>query len=191
MSYAEQIKLENERVDGFTNNFNAPLPFEVRSVEDLAELRKAWLKRDSVPCLIEGREQAIDNSFLGLDIRTFLTGDNSSGRISVHDIIVPPGAGLPKHYQTAGGLYIAVIDGEVDLTVGHLTETARESSFAYIPANTTAEIANRSQAPARLYVLSYPAGLDRAFAEAHALWVKSGDASPAPYQAILQRYGFC
>ncbi|HWU25789.1 MAG TPA: cupin domain-containing protein [Rhizomicrobium sp.] len=186
----EKAQLRNKQVDAFTNNFLAPLPFKVESVEDLKALRRAWLQRESVPCLIESRNEAIDNSFPGLDIRTFLNGDNSSGRISAHDIIVAPGSGLPRHYQTEGELYLSVIEGEIELTVGKLTQTSQEGTFAFIPAHTTAAIENKSKAPARFYMLSYPAGIDRAFAEAHARWVETGDKAAAPYLAILGRFGF-
>ena len=186
----EKLKLRNKQVDAFTNKFLASLPFKVQSVADLGGLRQAWRERESVPCLFESRDAATDNSFLGLDIRTFLSGDNSSGRLSAHDIIVAPGSGLPRHYQTEGEFYLAVIEGEVELTVGKLTEASRAGSFAYIPPYTTAAIENKCNAPARLFLIGYPAGVDRAFSEARALWLKSGDKSAAPYLAILERFGF-
>ena len=191
MSRLELVKSENKRVDQLTEHFLSPVPFAVKSAADLERLRSEWVKRDSIPCQVASRDLATDHSWPGMDVRTLLSGDNSSGRISVHDIVVAPGAGLPAHYQQASDAFLFVVDGEIELTVGRLCEVSRPKSYAYIPARTTTALQNKSAAPARLYVLYSPAGLDRAFAEAHDLWVKSKDNAPAPYLAVLARYGFC
>jgi hypothetical protein len=67
----DDLNLQNRQADKATGQVLPPLPFEVRSVKDLGALREAWSQRDGVPCLIARREEATDNSFLGLDIRTF------------------------------------------------------------------------------------------------------------------------
>ena len=186
MSRLEQAKQDNLRINALTNRFNEPVAFKVDSSGDLVRLRQAWLPRDSIPCLIPSREQGADHSFLGMDVRTLLTGDNSSGRFSAHDIIVAPGAGLQAHYQEAGDVFLLVVDGEIELTVGCLCELSHRASFAFVPARTTTAWLNKSAKPAHIFMLIYPAGADRAFAEAHALWSKSSNQA----FTALERYGF-
>jgi quercetin dioxygenase-like cupin family protein len=191
MSRVERAKLENVRVDKLTGGSQTKLAFEPRSVEDLRTLRAKWLERDSIPLLIPGRGAAEDNSWPGMDVRTFLTGDHSSGRLSAHEIVIPPGGGLPPHCQHDADMYFYVIEGEVEFTVGKLTERSRADSYAFIPSQTTGAFLNKSNAPARLFAICYPAGAERAFAAAHELWVKTGDVAPGPYLAALARFGFC
>jgi quercetin dioxygenase-like cupin family protein len=190
MSRVEQAKLENLRVDGLTGAFHKKLEFEPRSSEDLPILRKKWLGRDSIPFLMPGRGAAEDSSWPGMDVRTYLTGDNSSGRVSVHEIVIAPGGGLPPHYQHDADMYFYVIEGEVEFTVGKLTEPSRVNSYAYIPSQTTGAFLNKSNAPARLFVICSPAGTERAFAAAHELWVKTKDPAPESYLDVLSRFGF-
>src|SRR3974390_1572971 len=190
MSRLEQAQQENLRIDGLTHQFYEPIPFRVESGADLVRLRSEWLKRDSIPCHVPAREAGLDHSWPGMDVRTLLTGDNSSGRIWAHDIIVPPGGAVAPHWLETGDAFIFVMNGKIEITVGRTRETARRESFAYVPARTTTAWRSNSNAPARLYVLYSPAGVDPAFAEAHELWVRSCDAAAEAYQTVLARYGF-
>jgi quercetin dioxygenase-like cupin family protein len=190
MSRLEQARLENQRVDRLTHHYLDPLPLQAKSPADLVGLRAAWSLRDSIPCLLPGRDAAADHCWPGMDVRTFLSGDSSSGRLSVHDIIVAPGGGLPAHYHDEGDVFLYVLEGELELTVGHLCEASRRGSFGYVPARTTTAWRNKTTAPAHLFVIYSPAGVDRAFAQAHQWWVNSGDSAPEGYLAILTRFGF-
>jgi len=191
MSRLDDAKLQNERVDRLTHLVRDPLPFDVVSSADMERLRREWLKRDSIPCLVPGRNSGANHAWPGLDVRTLLSGDNSGGRISAHDIIIAPGAGLPAHYQQSSDMYLFVMEGEVELTIGHLPETSRRESFAYAPSETTTAWRNNGAEPARLYVLYSPAGPDRAFAEAHQVWERSHAVSQEAYLGVLERYEFC
>jgi mannose-6-phosphate isomerase-like protein (cupin superfamily) len=184
------INDDNRHVDTLTNRFLDPLPFKVDGPEDLAALRHEWAKRESIPCVIPDRDAALDHSWPGIDVRTFLGGDNSSGRLSYHDIELQAGAGLARHFHESSHTYIYVLEGMVELTIGAVSEPSAAGTFGYAPPCTTQGVVNTGAVPARLYVAYVPAGADRAFAEAHQLWKTTGAMSQGPYLAILRKYGF-
>src|SRR3974390_2038797 len=182
---------ENERSDALTNLYRDPVPFKVTKQSDLASLRKSWSKLVGIPTILKGREDGLDHSFPGFDVRTLLTGDNSAGRVTYHDIKIDPGASLPLHYQRQAHTYLYVLEGDVELTIGSATEKGSASTFGYAPPKTTQGVRNVGSEPARVYVSYLPAGADRAFAEAHELWLAEGATVAEPYLAVLEKYGFC
>src|SRR5437899_12227233 len=66
----------------------------------LAALRSRWADMPMIPKVVHDRNQGIDNSWPGFDLRTLLVGEESAGRFTVHDVIVAPAARLPPHHVT-------------------------------------------------------------------------------------------
>src|ERR1044072_5146195 len=89
----------NLRVDALVSQPRPPLEAVVETREDLADPRKRWAAVEAGPGLISSRAAGVDQSWGGLDIRTFLRGEQSAGRFSVHNLLLAPGAGLAPHYH--------------------------------------------------------------------------------------------
>lgn len=179
----------NRVTDARTNQRVPPLDFDVRSASDLAELRARWVDMDDIPKALLSRDQGVDNSFPGFDVRTLLQGEESSGRFCFHSIILSPGAEIPAHGHAIGDTYWFVVSGEVELTIGALTDTISKRGFGFAPEQTTQAVANRSNEPAEVIVGHSPAGADHAFVAAHRL-AQTGESRPEAYWEIFSKYGF-
>jgi quercetin dioxygenase-like cupin family protein len=93
-----------------------------------------------------------------------LRGEDTGGRVSVTEIVVPPhSAGPPLHTHDFDEAFY-VLDGELIFQVEDalVTKGAGEHSFA--PRNVAHTLANRSQAPARYLLICSPAGFERHWA---------------------------
>lgn len=181
---------DNRRVDAMLGQPRPALQAAIERLEDLKALRQRWAEVEAAPVLIEAREQGLDHSWAGLDIRTLLRGEQSAGRFSAHSIVVAPGAGLPAHYHEDAHAIVLVLGGEIELGVGRLVEPVEQYSLGYLPPQTRLSFRNRSSAPAALTLVYWPAGAERAFDEAHRHWQATHEAQALAYQGILGRYGF-
>jgi quercetin dioxygenase-like cupin family protein len=186
----DSLSSENRRIDALTNAVMPRIEADIRSPEDLESLRVNWAKRDAIPRIVQERKDGADHSWLGLDIRTLLLGDESGGRWSIHDVILAPGAELPTFYLNNGHTYYCVADGEVELRIGNQCEKATEEAFGYAPPMTRQGLRNTASKPAQVLICFSPAGSDRAFEAAHAHWLATGEADTAAYCKILNRFGF-
>lgn len=180
----------NQRVDALTRTRRSLLQATSEDYQGLVELRRRWELVEAKPVFMVGRDEGVNASWAGLDIRTLLRGEESAGRFSVHDIVVAPGAGLPPHYHKDAYTYILVCDGNMHLQVGGIVEQVAENHFAFVPPCTRFGFRNLSDLPASLIVIYSPAGAERAFDDAHAHWVATRDEQESCYLQILERYGF-
>ena len=182
---------DNLRVNALIGEARPPLDFTVSSPSDLAVLGQQWAKVEACPVVCERREDGVDQSWLGLDVRTYLRGEQSAGRLSVHSIVLAPGAGLPAHYHNDTETFVIVVEGTPELGVGHITEQSARFSAAYAPPRTRVSFRNPSDNPAWINLIYFKAGKERAFAEAHRHHRKTGDKNLTAYLDILSRHGFC
>jgi mannose-6-phosphate isomerase-like protein (cupin superfamily) len=91
-----------------------------------------------------------------------LTGDDTAGRYSLVDMLVPPGGGPPPHRHDFEEMF-HVLDGQVEITFRGETSTAYAGQTVNVPALAPHRFRNASDRPARLLCLTTPAGLDRMF----------------------------
>ncbi|MBC8093927.1 MAG: cupin domain-containing protein [Pseudonocardia sp.] len=91
-----------------------------------------------------------------------LTGDDTAGRYSLIDMLVPPGGGPPAHRHDFEEMF-HVLDGQVEITFRGETSTAHTGQTVNIPARAPHQFRNASDRPARLLCLTTPSGLDRMF----------------------------
>lgn len=180
----------NQRVDALTRTTRPLLEATSSGHQGLVELRSRWELIEAKPVFIARREEGVDASWGGLDIRTLLRGEESAGRFSVHDIVVAPGAALPAHYQADAYTYVLVGGGKLQLQVGNVIDEVTENDFAFIPPRTRFGFRNVSNTPVSLIVIYSPAGAERAFDDAHAHWVATHDEQESRYLQILEAYGF-
>lgn len=158
--------------------------------EHLVRLREAWAQLPALPKLLASRDQGDDASFPGFGVRTLLRGEESSGRWSVHSIVLSPGAVLPAHIRHDADCYWLVVEGGLDTTVGARRSELHGPAFAFAPAGTVQAIANRSASPVEVLLGCSPAGADRAFDAAHRLWTDSVEDDPRAYLDLLSDHGF-
>lgn len=96
--------------------------------------------------------------------RVLLRGEQSDGRISVTESVMPPGAnGSPLHTHDFDEAF-HVLDGELALQVGEELATAGASDLAFALGGVPHTLANRGPGPARFLIVCPPAGFEREFA---------------------------
>lgn len=188
--FDEKSQRLNEETDARTNQKVTPLPLPSPGEQGVRLLREEWAKLPMIPRVLHDRTEGRDASWPGFDVRTLLVGEESAGRFAIHDVIVAPNAELPAHHLAGSDTYLCMLDGELELTVGNITEVARKDSFAYIPDDTTQAMRNLSDKPARMFLWHSPAGAERAFAAANALWREQGDLPAEAYRKVLSEFGF-
>ena len=190
MTNASHDTNNNARVNALLGANRPPMQVDIQGPKDVATLRERWRQLEAIPVIVENRQDGVDQAWLGMDIRTYLRGEQSAARFSIHNIVLAPGAGLPAHYFEDVQTYFIVQDGQVELQIGKLTEELGRYGLGFAPERTRQAFRNNSDAPAMLMVAYSPAGFERAFDEAHQHWVKTGDESQEAYAKILSRHGF-
>ena len=180
----------NTRVNALLGEPRPLVNVAIHSPSNLVALRARWEDVEACPVVCEGREDGIDHSWTGLDIRTYLRGEQSAGRLSVHSVILAPGSGIPAHHFDDVETFVIVVEGTPELQVGNLVEKSNRYSIAYAPARTRVGYSNRSDQPVWLNIIYCKAGLERAFAEAHDRWQWTRSQDLSVYLEILSRHGF-
>lgn len=179
----------NERVNSSLGQSRPLVDFDIRSPADLDALRAIWASTEAAPVIRSSREEGSDHSWGDIDLRTYLGGEHSAGTLSVHNIVLKPGSGLPPHYHADTETFLIVVEGEPVLQIGALSERAAKYSVGYAPARTRVGFANTSNRSAMLMLVYKSAGLERAFTECHALWLNDSTADESLYCEILEKYG--
>lgn len=100
------------------------------------------------------------------DTYTFkATGDDTAGRLFVWVADIPPAAGPPPHIHLHQDEAYYLLDGELEVSNGDSSFTARAGSFVYIPRGTVHCFRNSSKSVARMLVWMTPAGFEQFFLE--------------------------
>jgi quercetin dioxygenase-like cupin family protein len=120
-----------------------------------------------------------------------LTGEQTAGRFTLIDMLIPAGGGPPPHRHDFEECF-HVLEGSVEVTLRNDPPVRlRAGETVNIPANAPHAFRNAGDVPARLLCTAVPAGLEAFFAE-FGDRVDSRTASPpalsdAEKQARLQR----
>ena len=181
---------DNMRVNALLDAERPELPLADQSLAGLGQLREQWTGFEACPVLCADRDAGLDQSWPGWDVRTYLRGEQSAGRLSVHSVVLAPGAGIAAHYHDECETFVMVLDGQPEIQVGSLVEMADRYSFAYAPARTRFGIRNPTTQPAWFNLVYQKAGNERAFACAHQHHLDSSEEDDAAYVAILAKFGF-
>jgi quercetin dioxygenase-like cupin family protein len=91
-----------------------------------------------------------------------VTGEQTGGRYSLIDMLVPPGGGPPPHRHDFEEMF-TILEGEIDLTFRGGAHRAIAGSTVNIPANAPHAFKNKSDKPARLLCMCTPAGQEEFF----------------------------
>jgi quercetin dioxygenase-like cupin family protein len=92
-----------------------------------------------------------------------LRGEQSNGRLTVLENVVPSSAGPPLHVHAHEDECWYVLAGELRFQLGERFGRAAAGSFVFIPRGTPHTFQNVGAGDARVLVLFTPAGMERLF----------------------------
>lgn len=93
-----------------------------------------------------------------------VSGEQTAGRYTLIDMLIPPGGGPPPHRHDFEEMF-TILEGEIELTFRGETTTARSGETVNIPANASHQFQNKSGGTVRLLCLCAPAGQEEFFRE--------------------------
>src|SRR6202043_2058915 len=91
-----------------------------------------------------------------------VTGEQTGGRYSLIDMLVPPGGGPPPHRHDFEEMF-TILEGEIELTFRGEALQASTGSTLNVPANAPHSFKNKSDKPTRLLCMCTPAGQEEFF----------------------------
>jgi len=110
-------------------------------------------------------DQALPHVGLVGDTYTILlSGEDTAGRYTLIDMLVPPGGGPPPHRHDFEEMF-SVLEGEVELTFRGERSVARAGETVNVPANAPHAFRNASGHPVRLLCMCAPSGQEEFFLE--------------------------
>lgn len=135
---------------------------QVSSVADYHALRKKWSQQTPTPKLMHSAQAPVlmDGD---QNIKLLLSGEDSAGRFMVSLITLMPGFGPPPHHQPNEDELFLVVDGEVEITIGEVTQVVGKGDIGYAPAKTTHAFSAVGDKPAILFSINSPGGHERGF----------------------------
>lgn len=86
--------------------------------------------------------------------------ERTDGSFSMFDVLAPCGTGAPPHLFVESDAFYYVLDGSVEMLLGHEVRTANEGDFVFVPKGTPHARRTASES-ARLLHLRTPAGFER------------------------------
>src|SRR6201997_2593602 len=100
------------------------------------------------------------------DVYRFLaTGDDTNGKYSLWEAIVPPGGGPPPHVHSREEEGFYILEGEITFTIGDRRLVAGAGTFANMPVGVAHSFRNETSRLARMLISVAPAGLEQMFFE--------------------------
>lgn len=94
-----------------------------------------------------------------------LSGEQTAGRFTLIDMLIPPGAGPPPHRHDFEECF-HVLEGSLEVHLRDLPPVRLEAGeTANVPSNAPHRFRNPGDVPTRLLCTASPAGIERFFAE--------------------------
>ena len=126
----------------------------------------------------------------GVGVRFLVDSARSGGTFScVEHPIAPRTLGSPVHTHTREDEYSFVLEGRLGLLVGDEVLEARPGDLVFKPRGEPHAFWNATDEPTRFLEIISPAGFERYFAEAAAMFPATGDPDMAAFAGLCQRYG--
>lgn len=117
----------------------------------------------------------------GLDLR--VPAASTTASISVHEGTLAPGDTIPAHFHDSADQMLYIIDGQVEVTVGDLTFSAKGGDLVSKPHGVKHGFANRSDLPARVLEITSDDSFERFTLAATEV------TDPAEFRALQARHG--
>jgi mannose-6-phosphate isomerase-like protein (cupin superfamily) len=110
-------------------------------------------------------DQGLEHLAVVGDTYTILVdGQQTHGRYTLIDMLIPPGGGPPPHRHDFEEMF-SILEGEITLTFRGETVVAGPGTTVNIPANAPHQFQNKSAGTVRLLCLCAPAGQEDLFRE--------------------------
>jgi quercetin dioxygenase-like cupin family protein len=104
-------------------------------------------------------------SAVGDVYRVLATGDQTGGAYALCEARVLPGGGPPPHVHRREDEAFFILEGAITFTLGGQKVVAGAGSFLQAPRNQPHAFKNESASPARMLILTVPAGFEKFLAE--------------------------
>ncbi|MBV8135296.1 MAG: cupin domain-containing protein [Deltaproteobacteria bacterium] len=137
--------------------------FSINTSEDFARLRQLWSKLPMIPKVTRVEDAPSVFRLPGSTIKVLMSGEESGGSVSVFYQEVEPGSGAPPHHQPNEEEHFFILEGEMEMTVGNQTITAKPGTFVFAPRNATHAFKNRGTSVCKFLTWNSPAGHERMF----------------------------
>ena len=122
------------------------------------------------------------------DVYRFLaTGEETDGKYTLFEALVPPGGGPPPHIHSREVEAFFMLEGELAIYLGEKRFVAYAGTFANVPIGTLHYFRNESEKPVRLLITLAPAGLEKMFFEVGQPLAPGATSAPPPTPEILGR----
>ena len=126
----------------------------------------------------------------GDDVTLLLVGEETGGALTCGEYAAQPASvGPPPHYHPDADETFYVLDGEFTMQVGDRTVKAGAGGVVFVPRGVLHSVANLGTAPARLFFVYAPAGIERYWEELVATQAARGPLDAATIRAIAAKHG--
>ncbi len=99
---------------------------------------------------------------LGDTYTILVSGEDTAGRYTLIDMLVPPGGGPPPHRHDFEEMF-TILEGAIELTFRGQATVASAGATVNVPANAPHVFRNHTDRPARLLCMCSPAGQEEFF----------------------------
>ena len=126
-----------------------------------------------------------------IEIRFLLDGDDTGGRLSVFEFLVPPGARVPApHYHEQVDEVAYGLEGVLTFTVDGRSARIGPGDRCFIPRGAVHHFVNAGAEPTRTLSVLTPASIGPAyFRDMAALLAAGGPPDPARVAEVMRRHG--
>jgi quercetin dioxygenase-like cupin family protein len=119
---------------------------------------------------------------------TFLVTGDDTTHTSMFEWTIPPGFSTGLHVHRVQEETFYVLEGECDWQVGDQRLRATVGAYLFLPPGVPHNIANASDAPARVLMTVSPPGHERYFEELAAMVARGDAADPGNIASLRARY---
>ena len=121
--------------------------------------------------------------------RVLAADEDTDGRCSVYEVTVPRRfPGPPAHVHTDRAHAFYVLDGTVQLTIGHETVHASAGTFVYIPPGLAHTFGSAGDARGRLLAFDTPGGWERYLREMASTFPAGTPVDPVRTAQVMARH---
>ena len=131
----------------------------------------------------EGRTIAV----VGDVYRFLATGDDTNGKYSLWEAIVPSGGGPPPHVHSREEEGFYILEGEITFQIAEERVVATAGMFANMPVGTPHSFKNESDQPAKMLISVAPAGLEQMFFECGVPVAQGATTAPPPSKTEIEK----
>jgi len=122
------------------------------------------------------------------DVYRFLAmSEDTDGKYTLWEAIVPPGGGPPPHVHSREEEGFYILEGEITFTINGARVVATAGMFANMPVGTPHSFKNESNKPAKMLISVAPAGLEEMFFEVGVLLAEGATTALPPTKEEIEK----